>query len=492
MKDISLSFPGVKALQQAQFEAGAGEIHALIGANGAGKSTLMNVLAGIHRADFGTIEIDGKPVTIHSPKQAQALGVQLVHQEVDMALFPELTVTENVLSTQLITQKPLFISWSAMHRRAKEALAELDVHIPVKKRVMDLTLAEKQLVLLARAIATDCRILILDEPTAPLSKGEAEALFRVVKRLKERGLLLIFISHRLQELLDHCDSITVMRDGKNVLKQEATKLTTEGIVEAMLGKKIEAQFPTLPRTKGEELLRTIHLSDKKRVKDVSICLHQGEIVGLAGLVGAGKTELCKLLFGAVRSQLGTLTIKGKACTLKSPYDAVKKGIALVPEERRKEGIFVEETVACNLTAVSLANFTTVGTFLNEREEAQQAQEVVSQLGIKTASLTTKVRTLSGGNQQKIAIGKWMIDDADIYLFDEPTKGIDVGAKRDVYDLIVALATRGKAILFASCELAEIIGISDRIYVMYDGKIAKEVASESTTEEALLHLATGGA
>lgn len=324
MNEISLAFPGVKALEQAEFEAESGEIHALIGANGAGKSTLMNVLAGVHQANSGTIKIDGELVEIGTPKQALAYGIQLVHQEVDMALFPELTVTENVLSTQLITQKPLFLSWSAMHRRAEQALRELDVDIPVKKRVMDLTLAEKQLVLLARALATECRILILDEPTAPLSNSETAALFRVVKTLKARGLLLVFISHRLQELLDHCDHIIVMRDGKHVLKQAANQLTTGAIVEAMLGKKMEAQFPDVPRTRGAEWLRTEHLSDHKRVKDVSIRLHQGEIVGLAGLVGAGKTELCKLLFGAARSRSGTITIKGKTARLRSPHEAVKK------------------------------------------------------------------------------------------------------------------------------------------------------------------------
>ncbi|QKS69883.1 sugar ABC transporter ATP-binding protein [Paenalkalicoccus suaedae] len=493
MKDISLSFPGVKALQEATFKAKAGEIHALIGANGAGKSTMMNVLAGVHQKDSGTITIAGEKVDTGSPKKAQRQGIQLVHQEVDTALFPALTVAENVLSGQLIAQKRLTVGWGSLHKKAKEVLSELNVAIPTKKLVQDLTLAEKQMVLLARAIATDCRILILDEPTAPLSNTETEALFRVVKDLKQRGMLIIFISHRLKELLDHCDAITVMRDGKDVLERTTVGLTTDVIVEAMLGKKLEAQFAgaSAKRRIGQELLRTQDLSDGGLIKNVSITLSGGEIVGLAGLVGAGKTELCKVLFGASRATSGTLTIQGKKATLNSPYDAVKRGLALVPEERRKEGIFVDETVACNITATSLSSFTRLASFLAPARENKKAGEIVQQLGIKTANIHTKVRTLSGGNQQKIAIGKWMVDDADVYIFDEPTKGVDVGAKQDIYELITGLAERGKAVLFASCELPEVIGIADRIYVMYDGTITREVTS-TTTEEELLQLATGGA
>ncbi|MEH7375118.1 sugar ABC transporter ATP-binding protein [Neobacillus drentensis] len=493
MKNISIEFPGVKALNQVDFSMETGEIQALIGANGAGKSTLMKVLAGAYDHYTGEIRLDGKNLKIRSPKNAQDTGIQIVYQEVDTALVPYLTVAENIMLLDTVHNmgKKQWMKWKDLHQKAGQILAGMNIKLPTKKLVRELTLAEKQMILIARAVSNQCKFLILDEPTAPLSHTETTELFRIVRDLKKQNVGVIFISHRLPEIFEVCDEVTVMRNGEFVAKERVTDTTINKVVEHMLGQKLEEQFPVKNTSIGNTVLEVRGLSDREKIKDLHIHVKSGEILGIAGLVGAGKTELCKALFGSEKLTGGDILLHGNKLKLKSPYHAIKKGIALVPEERRKEGILVLESVETNLTAANLGEFSKVFSFLDRKKEKETAKQLIRRLGIKTPSEETKVQNLSGGNQQKVAIGKWLVAEADVYIFDEPTKGVDVGAKKDIFELIAELANRGKAIIYASSELSEIIGITDRVYVLYGGRSVKEIETRETNEEELLFYSTGG-
>lgn len=493
LKDISIEFPGVKALDKVNFSTKTGTTHALIGANGAGKSTLMKVLAGAYDHYTGDIFINGEKVTIRTPREAQKVGVQIVYQEVDTALIPYLSVGENIMLHDTVNGmgKKQWIRYREIHARATEVLNELKVNVSSKKLVSELTLAEKQMVLIARSLISECKFLILDEPTAPLSQTETKELFRIVEDLKAKDVGVIFISHRLPELFQICDDITVMRNGRFISKEKIESTTINEVVEKMLGKKLDEQFPVIEKKIGDTVLEVQGLEDQDKIRNVNLRVNSGEIVGLAGLVGAGKTEICKAIFGASRKTAGNITLKEKAIKINSPSEAVKRGFAFVPEERRKEGILVLESVSTNLSASHLNRFVKAFSFLDFKKEKQTSEEMVQQIGIKTPSIDTQVENLSGGNQQKVAIGKWLLADADVYLFDEPTKGVDVGSKKDIFELIGELAKRGKAIIYASSELSEMIGITDRVYVIYDGEVATELETNNTTEEELLYYSTGG-
>lgn len=493
MKDISIEFPGVKALKNVNFSTQTGISHALIGANGAGKSTLMKVLSGAYNHYTGDIYFNGEKANIRSPKESKQYGVQIVYQEVDTALINYLTVAENIMINDMVDseKKTHFVKWGSIYKKSQEILNSMNVKISSKKLVSELSLAEKQMVLIARAISKDCRFLILDEPTAPLSNTETEELFRIVRELKNKNVGVIFISHRLPELFEICDDITVMRDGEFVVKKKIDDTNQNDIVEQMLGRRMDEQFPEKENSIGEKLFEVKNLSDGQMVEDVSFHVNAGEIVGISGLVGAGKTELCKAIFGVTPNVTGERMIKEKALSIKIPKDAVAQGIALVPEERRKEGILVSESVRINLTISNINKFCRVGSFLNFGSEKKTAKEIINTLGIKTPSHETKVQNLSGGNQQKVAIGKWLLTDSEVYILDEPTKGVDVGAKKDIFELINRLAKAGKAVIYASCELSEILGVTDRVYVMYDGKIVKELETSNTNEEEILYYSTGG-
>ncbi|WHY01253.1 sugar ABC transporter ATP-binding protein [Neobacillus sp. DY30] len=493
MRNISIEFPGVKALNEVSFSTETGSTHALIGANGAGKSTLMKVLSGAYDHYTGEIYLDGKKVNIRSPKEAQDLGIQIVYQEVDTALIPYLSVGENIMLNETVNDmgKKQFVSWKHIHEKATDILNSIHVKISSKTLVSELTLAEKQMVIIARSLVKQCKFLILDEPTAPLSHSETKELFRIVRDLKSKDVGIIFISHRLPELFEICDDITVMKNGEFVCKEKIAETSQNKVVEYMLGEKLDEQFPKNKVEIGEHVLEVNGLYDTGMIKDFTMHANAGEIVGIAGLVGAGKSELCKVLFGASKITAGEIKIKGNRVKIKDPNQAVKHGLALVPEERRKEGILVQETVAANLTAASLGKFSKVSSFLDFKREKEVSSQMIKSLGIKTPSQETRVQNLSGGNQQKVAIGKWLIADAEIYIFDEPTKGVDVGAKKDIFELISQLAKRGKSIIYASCEFSEILGITDRVYVVYDGQVAKELDTKSTNEEELLFYSTGG-
>jgi simple sugar transport system ATP-binding protein len=494
MKNVSIEFPGVKALNEVDFSVVSGKTHALIGANGAGKSTLMKILSGAYDHYTGEISMNGETLSITSPKSAMDAGIQIVYQEVDTALIPSLTVAENIMLMDTVHNmgKKQWIHWKSLHSKAAAILSEMNVTLNPKKLVSELTLAEKQMVLIARAVSKECKFLILDEPTAPLSHTETNELFRIVQELKNRDVGIIFISHRLPEIFEICDEITIMRSGEVVERQRISDTTQNQVVEHMLGQSLGEQFPERSLNFGNPVLEVKGLTDRDKIADFSMNVRAGEIVGIAGLVGAGKTEFCKALFGAEgKLTAGEVLVNGKRVSVKNPHEAVKNGLALVPEERRKEGILVYESVESNLTAVNLGHFSKALSFLDRKKEKSVAKEWITTLGIKTPSEETKVQNLSGGNQQKVAIGKWLVAEADVYIFDEPTKGVDVGAKKDIFNLIAELASRGKGIIYASSELSEIMGITNRVYVLYDGKSVKELETDSTNEEELLFYSTGG-
>lgn len=493
-KHVSIEFPGVKALDDVDFSVTTGEIRAVVGANGAGKSTLMKVLAGANPTYTGDVLLDGKKVILQQPVDAKKLGIQIVYQEVDTALVPTLSVAENIMLNEMVMHGGGMMRWRYVRDEAKKALARLNItNINVRTLVQNLSLAQKQMVLIARAVRMDCRFLILDEPTAPLSTSETEELFKIVKRLREtENIAVIFISHRLNEILEICESYTVMRNGRIVGNAPVTpQTTTKEIVEQMLGRSFEENFPKESCPIGEDIFKIEHLSGADgKIKDVSLHIRKGEIVGIAGLVGAGKSELCKTIFGAYKKTEGSIELNGRVLKIKNPSDAVRQGIALVPEERRREGVLVNETVAFNLSAANLGDFCKAS-FVQRKKVNQNAEKLVSELEIKTPSIRQSVRNLSGGNQQKVAVGKWLAADCDVYIFDEPTKGVDVGAKQDIFRLINDIAKRGKGVLYASCEDSELLSLTDRIYVMYSGQIVAELETKEATDNRIMNYAVGG-
>ena len=445
-RKVSIEFPGVKALTDVDFEVTTGEIHALVGANGAGKSTLMKVLAGANPDYTGEVYLNGDTVELRSTLAAKKLGIQIVYQEVDMALIPTLSVAENVMLNDTVMHGKTIMNWRSLYKRAAEVLQRLNIDVDVHKLVQDLSLAQKQMVLIARAIVNECNFLILDEPTAPLSDTETEELFKLVKHLQAtENIAIIFISHRINEILRICERYTVMRNGRVVDTTEITsQTTTREIVEKMLGRSFEENFPKEVAEIGEIIFELDHLSGADgRVNDVSLYARKGEIVGVAGLVGAGKSELCKTIFGAYEKTGGRVIMGGRELTIKNPSQALKNRIALVPEERRKEGVLVGETVSFNISAASLDN-----------------------------------------------VAKWMAADCDLYIFDEPTKGVDVGAKQDIFHLICDIAKRGNSVIYASCENSELLSITDRIYVLFDGQVMAELETSKTSEDEIMHYAVG--
>ena len=449
MHNISLAFSGFQALNKVDFTLHGGSVHALTGANGAGKSTLMAVLCGTHAHYEGEVTINNQPVIIRSPWDAKQLGIHLVQQEVDVAL-------------------------------------------DVRRSIDSCTLAEKQQILLARALSHHCRFLILDEPTAPLDQHESERLFAVVRRLQHQGIGVVFISHRIHELKAICDTLTVLRDGRLIESGPMAPLSGEQIVEKMLGHELSDIFPPPRPPHGEEVLLQVDgLHDEALLQDISLRLRKGEILGIAGLAGAGKTELCKALFGASKSRVQRGELNGQPWRPRDPADSVGRGLALVPEERRKEGIFIEEPIAMNL-AVSADNSFSRWSLFGHRQAWRWAEEVIARLGVRATGPGQTLRRLSGGNQQKVAIGKWLRGDANVLIFDEPTKGVDVKAKTDLFMLIDGLAREGKGVIYASGEFAELVGLCDRICVLWDGRIVAEIPGAEAREETLLYYSTGGA
>lgn len=489
MKGIDKSFSGVKVLEQAQFTLNSGEVHALMGENGAGKSTLMKILNGIYTRDSGTVKVKGTEQALSSPSAAQKLGIVMIHQELN--LIPHLTVMENIFLGREFTRGPTgLIDWRKMKREANRYLSQLGLAIDPETVVSELSVGQQQMVEIAKALSVNTEILVLDEPTAALTDREIEALFVVIASLKKQGVGMIYISHRMEEIFRICDRITVMRDGRYVGTERIEETNMDRIVKMMVGREIKDRFPKVSVAFGEEKLKVEGLSQNGVLQDISFSVRAGEIVGLAGLMGAGRTELAKAIFGVTPVDRGTISVNGKQVSIRKPLDAIRAGIALVTEDRKDEGLLLQMSVSDNLSMPNLQSLSKLG-FLNGSKERHLSDTMIKQLFIKASGGDQLVGSLSGGNQQKVVIGKWLAASPQVFILDEPTRGVDVGAKKEIYDLMNRLAAKGVAILMISSELPEVLGMSDRILVMREGKLTGHFTREEATQEKIMICATGG-
>ncbi len=485
---MSKAYAGVRALRGASFELREGEIHALVGENGAGKSTLVKIATGAVAADAGELRVGERTVAHNSPRLARSLGIAAIYQQ--PALFPDLTVAENVAIGLEAGGPWRRIDWSARRRRAAELLALVGARIDPEAEASGLSMPEQQLVEIARALGAEARVLILDEPTASLSEDDAQNLFRVLRRLRAEGAGMVYISHRLEELVAIADRVTVLRDGSTVATRDAASVTREELIQLMVGRELASVFPKREVARGDVVLELRGLGCRRAgVSGVSLELRAGEILGLAGLVGAGRSELARVLFGLDPADAGQVLLRGRPVRIDSPASAVAAGIAYLPEDRRRHGVVLEMPIDANITLAALDRISRAGG-LDLGRERTLALEQVRRLAIKTPSLYAPVATLSGGNQQKVALGRWLVTRPSVLILDEPTQGIDVGAKAEIHALMVELAEQGAAILMISSELPEVLGMSDRIAVMRGGRIAGVVPREAATPEGVLALALG--
>jgi len=486
---VTKSFGGVRALRGVHFDLCPGEIHALVGENGAGKSTLMKVLAGNLRADAGTVVLDGQPRRFATPREAQAAGVSIVHQE--LSLVPNLTVAENVYTGREPTIRWLgFVDRGRLHRQAGELLRGLGLDMRPQAVVGEISVAMQQMVEIAKALSLECKVLILDEPTSALTDREVTALFRVLRELKQRGVGVVYISHKLGEVFEIADRITVFRDGEHVGCVRTGDVSTDDVVRMMVGRPLSNLFPEKAgEVAGEPVLRVERLTRRPAFADVSFELRAGEIVALAGLVGAGRTEVARAIFGADRLDSGRIHLHGRPLRVRSPEQAIANGIAYLPENRKEFGLFLEMAIRANIVASTLKQHSRLGFMIPELQN-RTAARVSEQLRVRAESIASVVSSLSGGNQQKVLFGKWLATAVKVFLVDEPTRGIDVGAKSEVHALLRDLANTGVAVLMISSELPEVIGTADRVVVMHEGRIAGELAGERITEENVMLLATG--
>ncbi len=488
LSNISKSFAAVQALRGVSFDLDAGEVHALVGENGAGKSTLIKVMTGAHTPDEGTIEILGRPVERLDPVRARELGIAVIYQQ--PALFPDLTVAENIALGLEPASPWRRVRWADRRARARTLLAKIGATIDPETEVRTLTMPEQQLVEIARALGADARVLILDEPTASLSDKEVENLFRVIRELKGRGVGLIYISHRLEELPQVADRVTALRDGTLVGTRRMSEVNRAELIRLMVGRELSVVFPKMPVPIGETVLELRGIDcEASAVREVSLTVRAGEILGLAGLVGAGRTELARVVFGLTPADRGEVRLRDRPVSIDSPGAAVGLGIAYVPEDRRRHGVVLEMSVAQNATLATLRAVSSFG-LLDFARERRLAESFVDRLGIKTASVDTPVGNLSGGNQQKVALARWLAAGPSVLILDEPTQGVDVGAKAEIHRLMVELAGRGLAIIMISSELPEVLGMSDRIAVMHGGTIVGLLDRAEATQEVVLELALG--
>jgi ribose transport system ATP-binding protein len=489
VREVSKSFAGVRALDRVSFELQRGEVHALMGENGAGKSTLMKVLAGVYPKDAGEILLDGAPIEIPSPRAAQALGIGIVHQELN--LMNHLSAAQNIyIGREPRGRLGLFLDDAALNAQAARIFERMHLALDPRTPVGELTVAKQQMVEIAKALSFDSRVLIMDEPTAALNDAEVAELFRIVGQLRAHGVGIVYISHKMDELQRIADRVTVMRDGRTVATVPMAGTRVETIISMMVGRELEAVASHAPDTpRHEVVLEVKHLNRGRAVRDVSFSLRRGEILGFAGLMGAGRTEVARAVFGADRIDGGEIRVHGAPARIRSPQEAVAHGIGYLSEDRKQFGLATGLDVTTNVVLPSLRRYARARSFLDAGAMRQAAQRSVEQLAIKTPSVDQAVRLLSGGNQQKIVIAKWLLRDCDILFFDEPTRGIDVGAKAEIYKLLAALAEAGKAIVMISSELPEVLRMSHRILVMCEGRITGELAAAEATQESIMHLAT---
>ena len=487
MRNICKSFPGVKALDNVSLTVRPGTVHALMGENGAGKSTLMKCLFGIYSKDSGTITLEGKEVNFKSSKEAMENGVAMVHQELNQALTR--TVTDNLWLGRYPKVGGIVVSEGTMRKRTKEIFDQLEVHVDPKAIMSTMPVSQRQMVEIAKAVSYDAKVIVFDEPTSSLTETEVEHLFRIINMLRDKGCGIIYISHKMEEILRISDEVTIMRDGQYVATKPAKDLTMEEIIRLMVGRELTNRCPPKENVPGETILEVEHLSGKyTRLKEASFQLRAGEILGIAGLDGSGRTEVLENLFGSMTKASGTIRLHGKEIKNRNPRESIKNGFALLTEERRATGIFGIRDILDNTVISNLKSYLMGGICLSDKKMRQDTDWAIRAMRIKTPSQKTQIRSLSGGNQQKVIIGRWLLTKPEVLLLDEPTRGIDVGAKYEIYELIINLAKEGKGVIMVSSEMPELLGVCDRILVMSGGQLAGEVDAKTTSQEEILTLA----
>jgi rhamnose transport system ATP-binding protein len=486
LRGVSKAFGATQALSDVSLELRAGQVHGLVGENGAGKSTLVKILAGIHDPDSGTVELGGEPIALRGPRHARELGIAVVHQE--PRLFPDLSVAENVFIGHAPSGALRTVDWRQMRRQAGELFRGLDVRIDPSAVVRGLSMADQQLIEIAKALSVDAKVLILDEPTASLSAHEVERLFAIVRGLRDRGVAVLFVSHRLGEVFDLCDVATVLRDGRHVITTPTRELTTADLIRYMVGRTVSL-FPKVDTAVGDVLLEVSGLSRAGEFEDVSFSVRAGEIVGMAGLVGAGRTEVARVLFGIDQRDAGEVRIGGRAVQFSSPSQAMDAGVAYLPEDRHQEGLVLDFSIAENVTLPILRRLFP-RLLVRRSTERAVANEYTQKFSIRTTGVDQEVGALSGGNQQKVVLAKWLASKPTVLILDEPTRGIDIGAKVEVHRLIADLAASGLAIILISSDLPEVLAMSDRILVLHEGRITAEIPRTKATEEGVMYAATG--
>ena len=490
MRNITKEFPGVKALDGVSLTVRPGTVHALMGENGAGKSTLMKCLFGIYAKNAGTIVLDGKEVDFKSSKEALENGVAMVHQELNQAL------TRSVMDNLWLGRYPkvagLMVSESVMRKRTREIFEELDVHVDPKAIMSTLPVSQRQMVEIAKAVSYNAKIIVFDEPTSSLTEAEVEHLFRIINMLKERGCGIIYISHKMDEILRISDEVTIMRDGQWVATRHAKDLTMEEIIKLMVGRELTNRFPPKDNKPGEVILEVEHLAGKyTRLKDASFQLRKGEVLGIAGLDGSGRTEVLENLFGAMTKESGTIRLHGKEIKNKTPREAIKNGFALLTEERRATGIFGIRDIKENTVISNLKSYLAGGFCLSDKKMKEDTDWAIQAMHIKTPSQSTQIRSLSGGNQQKVIIARWLLTNPDYLILDEPTRGIDIGTKTEIQKLVLQLADEGKAVTFISSEIEEMLRTCSRMAVLRDGKKVGEIEEEDLSQESIMKAIAGG-
>lgn len=486
MRDISKRFPGVLALDNVSLSIERGEVHALLGENGAGKSTLMKILSGAYKKDAGEIIFDGQPVQINSPRQAQELGVSIIYQELN--LVPQLSVAENIFLSSLPMKNPACIDWKHVYSDAQTIIDSLEVDINVRSRISSLGIAQQQMVEIAKALSTNARIIIMDEPTAALTKNESEELYRITEKLRDDGKSVIFISHRLEDMYRLASRVTVFRDAQYIGTYNVAEIQPPELIKAMVGREVSDLFPKPEVKPGEEVLRVENLSRTGFFRDVSFRVRAGEIVGLTGLVGTGRTEVVQTIFGVEHYDAGKVFVDGKEIHIRRPQDAMRLGIGLLTEDRQNQGLILDWGIGRNITLPELgAKFSKKGGITSETIENQAAKELAEEIDVKAVTVFDPASSLSGGNQQKVVVAKALASDLKLLIMDEPTKGVDVGAKAAIYQIMGELAQKGMAIVMISSEMPELLGMSDRIYVMCDGRVTGELSRTEATQEKILEL-----
>ncbi len=489
MEGIEKRFPGVLALDQASFELRAGEVHALVGENGAGKSTLMKIIGGIYSKNSGHLYVNGKEVEVENPRMAQELGISIIHQELN--LMPHLTIAKNIFIGREPREKISFmVDDKKTNKEAKRLFEMLNLDLDPNTKVTDLTVAKQQMVEIAKALSFNAKVLIMDEPTAALTDSEIEDLFSIIRQLRDNGVGIIHISHRLEELKLIADRVTVMRDGRIIDTLTIEETSKDKIISLMVGRTIYEAEPELPENPSDEVVLEVrNLNRGKVLKDVSFELKKGEIVGFAGLMGAGRTEVARAIFGADNFDSGEIYIKGQKVQIKTPKDAVSHGVGYLSEDRKRYGLALGMDITENTVMASMKKFLSQSIWLDFKKSIAKTKEMIKALNTKTPKITQKVKFLSGGNQQKVVIGKWLTADTDILIFDEPTRGIDVGAKSEIYKLLNDLVERGKSIIMISSELPEILRMSHRVVVMCEGRITGVLSAKEMTQEKIMKFAT---